>query len=157
MLDLKNKYFLIHGSMLGVPVFFKSKKALEKEINFGMYDIFEYELEAKHPSFYLFKWLRDFKNESRFNPLAPLRAYYKDKKVVNSKALQTRLYLELSQQEPTIICAHSMGAELLLLTIEAFGLPESVKTIYTINSDSDKERKLNNSKLEQRIKSSKLS
>ena len=45
-----NNYFLIHGSMLGVPLFFKSKKTLEKEMNLGMFEIFEDELNKKYPN-----------------------------------------------------------------------------------------------------------
>jgi hypothetical protein len=145
------KVFLIHGSMLGVPSFYKSPKALKQQLEDGMYSIFREELKTKNEDYYLFKWMSDHDPKDRLNPKADLNSYYKEQKLILTDALQKRLYNELIQINPTVIVSHSMGCELLINTLNKYGLPASVNSIITINSDSPEDKELSSQEVIDRL------
>jgi Alpha/beta hydrolase of unknown function (DUF900) len=137
-----SKVFLIHGSMVGVPSFYKSSKALKQQLEDGMYSIFRDELKNQNPDYYLFKWMSEHDPKTKLNPKADLDSYYNEQKLILTQDLQKRLFDELTEQKPTVIVSHSMGCELLINMINIYGLPESVKSIITINSDSPEDKEI---------------
>jgi Alpha/beta hydrolase of unknown function (DUF900) len=145
------KVFLIHGSMVGVPSFYKSSKALKQQLEDGMYSIFRQELKDNNPDFYLFKWMSKHNPKEKLNPKADLDTYYKEQQLVLTTDLQIRLYEELMLENPTVIVSHSMGCELLINMINNLVLPESVKTIITINSDSPEDKEINSKNVTDRL------
>jgi Alpha/beta hydrolase of unknown function (DUF900) len=145
------KVFLIHGSMVGVPSFYKSSKVLKQQLEDGMYSIFRQELKDNNPDFYLFKWMSKHNPKEKLNPKADLDSYYKEQQLVLTADLQIRLYEELMLENPTVIVSHSMGCELLINMINNLVLPESVKTIITINSDSPEDKEINSKNVTDRL------
>jgi hypothetical protein len=141
---LMAKVFLIHGSMVGVPSFYKSSKALNQQLEDGMYSIFRQELKDNNPDFYLFKWMSKHNQKEKLNPKADLDSYYKEQKLILTEELQLRLYAELIKNNPKVIVSHSMGCELLINMINKYGLPASVNSIITINSDSPEDKEITN-------------
>jgi hypothetical protein len=151
-----SKVFLIHGSMVGVPSFYKSSKALKQQLEDGMYSIFRDELKNKDPDYYLFKWMSEHDPKTKLNPKADLDSYYNEQKLILTPNLQKRLLDELTEQKPTVIVSHSMGCELLINMINIYGLPESVKSIITINSDSPEDKAISNLHVTYRLTSKEL-
>ena len=53
------------------------------------------------------------------------------------KNLQKKLYQAILANQPKVLLAHSKGCQLILDTFLVYGLPESVKTVILLQSDSD--------------------
>jgi predicted alpha/beta hydrolase family esterase len=151
-----SKIFLIHGSMVGVPSFYKSAEAINQQIEDGMYAIFREELKNQNPDYYLFKWMSAHDPKDRLNPKADLDSYYKEQSLVLTDQLQSRLAKDLEAHNPIVIVSHSMGCELLINTINNYSLPLSVKSIITVNSDSDQDQKILDTDVIARLKTKEL-
>jgi hypothetical protein len=151
-----SKVFLIHGSMVGVPSFYKSSKALKQQLEDGMYSIFRDELKKQNPDYYLFKWMSEHDPKTKINPKADLESYYNEQKLILTDTLQKRLFKELTEQKPAVVVSHSMGCELLINMINNFELPDSIKCIITINSDSPEDKAISNKHVIHRLTSKEL-
>jgi hypothetical protein len=151
-----SKVFLIHGSMVGVPSFYKSSKALKQQLEDGMYSIFRDELKKQNPDYYLFKWMSEHDPKTKLNPKADLESYYNEQKLILTDTLQKRLFKELTEQKPAVVVSHSMGCELLINMINNFDLPDIIKCIITINSDSPEDKAISNKHVIHRLTSKEL-
>ena len=151
-----SKVFLIHGSMVGVPSFYKSPQAITQQLEDGMYSIFREELKNNNPDYHLYKWMPQHDAKERLNPTADLTSYYHEQSMVLTDELQKSLSIELNAHLPTVIVAHSMGCELLINMINNYSLPESVKSIITINSDSPEDKRILDTTVINRLKSKDL-
>ena len=151
-----SKVFLIHGSMVGVPSFYKSPQAITQQLEDGMYSIFREELKSNNPDYHLYKWMPPHEASERLNPAADLESYYKEQAMILTDQLQKSLSIELNSHMPTVIVAHSMGCELLINMINNYSLPESVQSIITINSDSPEDKRILDTDVINRLKSKDL-
>lgn len=76
------------------------------------------------------------------NPFFILRLYKSEQHLATDFSTTSRLQLQILTQQPSVIICHSMGSVILLALINNHALPECVKRIVFIQSDTDSNSQL---------------
>ncbi len=124
-----SKYFLIHGYGQALIVGMPSIPQ-----NGGFYT-FDQEIHSGNA--YPFVWALTYPR-GQFTALSLIhqwRLYRQEQQYIQTIELQNRLYNELLEQQPQVIIAHSMGAQLLCNTLSTYTLPTSVQCIIFVQAD----------------------
>jgi hypothetical protein len=86
----------------------------------------------------IFNWSEGEHKIKFYELLEILFLYRSERKMIHNKTsgLTKKLSDQIQIGEYTTIITHSMGGELLQTSIQQYGLPESVKSIYDLQSDA---------------------
>lgn len=150
--QIKPKLVLIHGNSAGIKFPMR-----DRQIKYGSFTVFKELIDSGEAILFGWHYINEeFDLFKTLNPFEFRRQYFTEKEYCGSEAAWLKLDRFLELQQPEKIVCHSMGCYLLLNTINVYGLPKTVKSVYLAQGDFDREFKLTNADIVQRIKSGEL-
>jgi hypothetical protein len=148
-----SKIVLIHGNAVGI----KFHNIRDRETKYGSFSIFKPLVDAGQAVLYGWHFVNEeFDLFQSLNPFEFRRQYFTEKKYCSSNQAWQKLDEFLNAEQPEKIVCHSMGCYLLLLTLNSQGLPTSVKSVYLAQGDFDRNFKITNSTVLDRLASGDL-
>lgn len=127
----KQKIALIHGYGIGIkPTLFTTCNALD-----AGFESFSSLIKRKKAVAFRWDIPKSLTLLQSFNPYKQLCIYKKELKKALQKETQKKLYNFLTHEKPSIVVCHSLGAKLLMQSINAYGLPETPTNIVFVQAD----------------------
>lgn len=127
----KQKIVLIHGYGIGIkPVLFTSCNTLD-----AGFESFSSLIKRKKAVTFRWDIPKSLTFLQSFNPYEQLCIYKRELKKALRKEIQQKLYNFLTHEKPSVAICHSLGARLLMQSINAYGLPKTLTNIIFVQAD----------------------
>jgi hypothetical protein len=145
-------FLLIHGYGIGITSPFHTPKPLS---NVGFAALESLIDKAQGTAFC---WRNDYqlKITEAINPLTYFDIYREERKKSVTDDVQTALRQHLLTHKPRVIVTHSLGAHVLFVQLNRFGLPDSVEHIWTIQADVDSTTEITHPSVTERLQNKTL-
>ncbi|SRR5258708_6783410 len=147
------KVVLLHGTLQGVPIFYKTASLNTKYGGFSGWKALLNSGDAVFLPWGISKPLTFFQ---QLNPKSYIDIYFQEKNLAHSKQTLRKLHDFLLLQYPEIIVCHSRGADYFLQYVNNFPLGKSVKKIVFVMGGVQRDFQITNLDVLQRIKNKKL-
>ncbi len=147
------KIVLLHGTLQGVPVLYKTAALKTK---YGGFSGWKTLLDSGDAIFLPWGIVKPLAFFQQLNPRSYIDTYFQEKNIAHSKQAQQKLNDFLSLQNPEIIVCHSRGTDYFLQYINNFPLGKSVKKIVFVMGGVQRDFEITNLEVLQRIKNKTL-
>lgn len=138
---------LVHGYAVGLRASL-FRKPLPNHAGFSGLDA-----EVQSGDVAVFRWCKDvsLSMTQSMNPLEYLQLYFDEEALAESPVTHSALYEFIDRSNATTVICHSLGSRLMIGTLNAHGIPESISKIVLLQGDVPTSASITNRTIQNRL------